>query len=235
MSTNNIVKKWENKGLDIFIYDHKDKLTLSKVVVPKEVRGEGLGTGFMNELIRYADNTNKTIELTPSKDFGASSVSGLKKFYKNFGFVENKGRNKDFTISESMFRLPKEQKIANLISREIVVAQKIANRIPKELWHISNHKFRKFSRQYAAQGIFWFAKDKNDLVKNLHGAGVTTRKPIWLYRCKANVKNPAGWDEYDKYGLGQIEDLGFDSIDLDDDFVVLDEKDIKILDVSELL
>ena len=33
-------------------------------------------------------------------------MSRLKDFYKQFGFVENKGRNKDFTISDSMYRLP---------------------------------------------------------------------------------------------------------------------------------
>ena len=106
--------------------------------------------------------------------------------------------------------------------------------IPDIVWHISNQKFKKFSRQYAAQGIFWFAKDKEDLLNDFHGAGVSTNKPIWLYECRIKVKNPAGWDEYEKYGLGQIEDMGFDSIDLDDDFVVFNEKDIKILNIEQV-
>jgi hypothetical protein len=52
----------------------------------------------------------QVVTLTPSTDYGASSVSRLKKFYKQFGFVENKGRNKDYEISEAMYRLPKASK-----------------------------------------------------------------------------------------------------------------------------
>ena len=37
-----------------------------------------------------------------------TSQARLKKFYKKFGFVENKGRNKDFEISELMYREPKQ-------------------------------------------------------------------------------------------------------------------------------
>ena len=63
----------------------------------------------MNKIISYADAEDKVIQLTPSKDFGGS-VPRLIKFYKRFGFVENKGKNKDYEISHSMYRLPKEQK-----------------------------------------------------------------------------------------------------------------------------
>lgn len=44
--------------------------------------------------------------LTPSKDFGGTSVKRLTDFYKRFGFVENKGKNKDFTIRDTMYRVP---------------------------------------------------------------------------------------------------------------------------------
>jgi hypothetical protein len=50
------------------------------------------------------------IVLTPGlsdKQHGTTSQSRLIDFYKKFDFVLNKGRNKDFTISELMFRLPK--------------------------------------------------------------------------------------------------------------------------------
>ena len=33
------------------------------------------------------------------------------KFYKRFGFVENKGRKKDFTISEGMYREPQQPEV----------------------------------------------------------------------------------------------------------------------------
>lgn len=103
------------------------------------------------------------------------------------------------------------------------------------LWHISNARFRKFDLGKSAMGgIFWFAKDKDSLVDTRHGAGIRPDKPVYLYKVLANVSNSAGWDEYDKYSLGQLHDMGYDSIDLDDDFVVLDPKDIEILEVTQI-
>jgi len=61
----------------------------------------------MQDIIDYADKNKKKIVLTPSTDFGGTSVNRLKSFYKRFGFVENKGRNKDFQIRDTMYRLPK--------------------------------------------------------------------------------------------------------------------------------
>jgi hypothetical protein len=60
----------------------------------------------MRDLTAFADKHNLTMTLTPSTDFGASSVERLKRFYGQFGFVNNKGRQKDFAISAAMYRLP---------------------------------------------------------------------------------------------------------------------------------
>ena len=72
------------------------------------------GTEYMEELIDLADNKGKMIALTPSTDFGATSIPRLKKFYKRFGFVENKGKNKDYEISETMYRQPRKPKVEHL-------------------------------------------------------------------------------------------------------------------------
>jgi hypothetical protein len=61
----------------------------------------------MNELTQLADESGRRLTLTAAKDFGTTSLPRLKAFYKRFGFVENKGRNTDFTISDSMYRPPK--------------------------------------------------------------------------------------------------------------------------------
>ena len=55
----------------------------------------------MSDLIAYADANGSKISLTLTTEFGASSVSRLRSFYKRFGFIENKGKNKDFEISEA--------------------------------------------------------------------------------------------------------------------------------------
>lgn len=94
---------------DLFLYEHEKRkqLSLSSIRIKKEYRGSGIGTKIMSDIISLADLKGYMITLTPSKDFGASSISRLKEFYKRFGFVENKGRNTDFTISDTMYRKPK--------------------------------------------------------------------------------------------------------------------------------
>ena len=93
-------------GIVESIYESGGDITLSRIIVPKEARGTGTGTKAMQLLTDFADATGKRIVLTPSKDFGASSVPRLVKFYKRSGFVENKGRNRDFTTREAMIRDP---------------------------------------------------------------------------------------------------------------------------------
>jgi len=105
----NIAKKYQEHGIDADVYNGKNAIELSKIVVPKDKRGEGLGSKFMQDLISHADKNEKKIVLSPSTDFGASSVNRLKEFYKRHGFVENKGKNKDYSISHSMYRHPKNK------------------------------------------------------------------------------------------------------------------------------
>ncbi len=84
-------------------------LSLHKIIVPEAMRNQGTGTNAMQDIINYADSQNKTIALTPSSDFGGNKTR-LTGFYKKLGFVENKGRNKDYEISESMYRSPNGRK-----------------------------------------------------------------------------------------------------------------------------
>jgi len=99
-----IENKYANENIKLNIFETENEIKLSKIVVSE--KNMGLGTSVMNDLTNYADNNNKVITLTPSKDFGATSVNRLKTFYKRFGFVENKGRNKDFSYRDTMYRLP---------------------------------------------------------------------------------------------------------------------------------
>jgi predicted GNAT family acetyltransferase len=105
---NQIESKYDLKVF--FVAEHKDKIKLSSIIVKPEDSGNGTGSKVMQELCDYADKNQKTIILTPAvKDDkqGTTSQSRLIDFYKKFDFVLNKGRKKDFTISELMYRLPK--------------------------------------------------------------------------------------------------------------------------------
>lgn len=103
------LENWvKEKGGKVFISDKKSVINLTKIEFPKEMQGQGLGTQFMEKLTQIADQQEKIIALDPDTSFGASSKSRLKKFYQNFGFVENKGSNKNFEIMKEMYREPKQ-------------------------------------------------------------------------------------------------------------------------------
>lgn len=97
----------KHPNVDFVLAENKSgPLTLNKVVVPKEHRGKGLGTSFMNDLLAQADESGRTVALSPSEDFGGNK-NKLNEWYKSLGFVPNKGRTKDFSFRETMYRPPK--------------------------------------------------------------------------------------------------------------------------------
>lgn len=91
-------------GLDI--YENKHSLVLSRIIINKDVRGEGIGKKLMTDLINYADRNKQIVVLTPSSDFGGSK-DRLIQFYKQFGFKHNKGQYKNFEFQHSMIRYPR--------------------------------------------------------------------------------------------------------------------------------
>ena len=103
-SLKDIKDKYADKTDHLYIYEKKNTISIDNMVVKKEYRNQGIGTAILNDVIDYADRVQKTITLTPTSEFGTKER--LKKWYKTNGFVENKGRNTDFTISDTMYRLP---------------------------------------------------------------------------------------------------------------------------------
>ena len=138
LSLNEFEKYLEEKyNSKVELGDYKKYIYLSRIEVDKETRGLGIGSEIMSEIIDYADYNDKKITLTPSTDYGASSVARLKDFYKKFGFVENKGRNKDFEISQLMYRVPKVNKyhLGGDMSKHLAPNGKPSN-LNHEQWHL---------------------------------------------------------------------------------------------------
>ena len=100
-----VTAQWDAAGIRNSAFEKNGVITLSQIIVPQDKRESGLGTSALRSLVEYADRTGQRIALSPSADFGGNK-NRLIKFYKKFGFVENKGRNKDFAISETMIREP---------------------------------------------------------------------------------------------------------------------------------
>ena len=100
-------KRWQAAGVDNHVFYNKNRnmISLSSIIVPREHQNKGIGSQYMRELTNLGDRHGATVHLTPATDWGASKTR-LQKFYRNQGFVDNKGRNKDFTISDAMYRRP---------------------------------------------------------------------------------------------------------------------------------
>jgi GNAT superfamily N-acetyltransferase len=82
-------------------------LRVHSLEVPKHQRRQGIGSRAMKGLTKYADNTNKRITLSQQPE--PRYKGKLQKFYSNFEFKPNKGRNKDFTVSDTHIRNPQSQ------------------------------------------------------------------------------------------------------------------------------
>ena len=95
---------------------------------------------------------------------------------------------------------------------------------PLICYHGTSKNFKMFNPKMATMGgIFWFSSDKDKIKKGESGAnGYTKIMEVYL-----SAKNLAGWTEYEPYGLGEIERMGFDGIKLDDDYIIFNNNQIK--------
>jgi len=108
------LKKKYSELKTLLLSEHNDVISIDMIEVDSDKRKEGVGSAVIQEIVNYADANKKEISLLPALSDdrkGTTSRSRLVKFYKRFGFVENKGRNKDFSKKGgSMYRLPKMAK-----------------------------------------------------------------------------------------------------------------------------
>lgn len=108
------------QSLELYPRSNGD-VEIGHIETPKGKRGTGIGTRAMQDILAYADGIGARLILTPaSRDdgFGTTSRARLVKFYKRFGFVQNRGRNKDFTIMDGMYRNPQRGKEETLYRGE---------------------------------------------------------------------------------------------------------------------
>ena len=85
-------------------------ISVKRVLTPQKARGKGNARRAMDDLVAEADARGMTIALTPEPMDVRTTKGGLEKFYRSLGFVPNKGRAKDYSISESFIRPPRQGK-----------------------------------------------------------------------------------------------------------------------------
>ena len=84
-------------------------IELTSLIVDNAHRNRGRGSAAMERLIQFADEHAYRLTLSPAlpNRHGTTSRARLVRFYKRFGFYENRGRRKDFGISAGMIREPR--------------------------------------------------------------------------------------------------------------------------------
>jgi len=111
-----IRKQWDNLGIQHGLSERSNEIEPGVIKVPKEERNQGIGNKAMSILIDYADKVGKRIVVSPTNEFG-SNKQRLTNWYKKLGFVENKGRNKDYTTRKTMYRDPISKAVSSQGSR----------------------------------------------------------------------------------------------------------------------
>jgi hypothetical protein len=115
-------------------------------------------------------------------------------------------------------------KLNQIISEEI---QSMLNEKVYKVYHGTNQQFDRFDFNKTAQGIIWFTDSIDSIQKGEHG-GQGNKFIMTRY---ITINNPAGWEEYEKYGLGQLESMGYDGVILPQgdktDYFVFSNKNIR--------
>lgn len=83
---------------------------------------------------------------------------------------------------------------------------------PKTIYHGTDKVFKDFDVRKTPDGSIWFTDNKSSITKGESGASGTKR--IIERVIDENNLKLANWDEYDKYSLQQLQEMGFDGAKL---------------------
>ena len=121
-----------------------------------------------------------------------------------------------------------------VINPKSPVNEEVLNEKTYKVYHGTNQQFSKFNFKNATQGIVWFT-DSIDSIKNQEHGGMGNKIIMTRY---ITINKPAGWDEYEKYGLGQLQGMGYDGVILPQgnktDYFVFSNKSISAKEPTNL-
>lgn len=227
-------------GVDLSVSEGSSTIILHKIVAGQ--RGEGAGTRVMEALAAYADRSGRRIVLTPSTDFGGSSIKRLAEFYKRFGFVQNKGRNRDFSVSEGMYREPSRSYTQSQAGPRDITSSpefkawfgdsKVVDEAgsPIVVYHGTNQSFESFSRKRigkntsaASSTEFFFTEDPREASEyaslaartQVQDAVSVEKRSADLQKKIARAERAGNWDLAEKLQI-ELEDVEFGSINAED-------------------
>ena len=99
-----IIEKFKSqyKGLDLWAFEDNNRIFLNSIKVPLEMRRQGIGREIIKVLKDFAQSRGKPLVVSPEAEKGYKSK--LDNWYRDQGFIDNKGRYKDYEISEPFGR-----------------------------------------------------------------------------------------------------------------------------------
>ena len=139
----------------------------------------------------------------------------LKKLVKEVLAEQKAKRDRCLRIADRKFDKPSAYKSGAVVRcRQGKIWKGIKEEQIKNIkvYHSTSNKFEDFSLDYAWDG-FWFT-NSIEALKNKQ-AGASGGKYIMTRYITLN--NPAGWDEYDKYSIGELIKQGYDGVILPED------------------
>jgi hypothetical protein len=134
--------------------------------------------------------------------------------------------SKDLNITDIVIDMNASKQLAGLIKPDL--NEEVLNEKTYKVYHGTNEKFGNFDFKRATDGIVWFTDSIESIKSGEHG-GMGNKYIMTRF---ITLNNPAGWDEYEKYGLGQLQSMGYDGIILPqgteyNDYIVFSPKSIR--------
>lgn len=94
-------------GASFTIAPNNGTIEFADFRVPKALRGNGVGRSVMERLESELDGAGFVAQLSPEALEKTTDVRKLRSFYREHGFVSNRGENRIPEIVSSMYRLPR--------------------------------------------------------------------------------------------------------------------------------
>jgi len=89
-------------GLSLAVYENEFRVYIQEIRFPPDMQSQGFGTEVVEKVKEYATKVGKPISLHPEPE--PRKKKKLFDFYKDRGFVHNKGRKTDYRLTEPFAR-----------------------------------------------------------------------------------------------------------------------------------
>ena len=198
---------------------------LFKNNIPKNAISDEIYLSLPHEY--WARFTETVADLNMNDDFN-TVLNNFKQTFDGFNTLNIHGKKRILNSLYKYFVLKKE-KVSELELNEAHNQEDKNNSQPNtyKVYHGTNQEFNKFDFNKSTQGIVWFTDNVESIKNGEHGGGGNKH----IMTRYITINNPAGWDEYEKYGLQQLEDMGYDGVILPQgdktDYFVFSNKSIR--------